>query len=144
MLRSGVWTLRSVAERYFSPREVEALIPALTEIMEDLMRAQAAAAEARERLRAEQQRLAMAGGGMLDQAEWGEAKRRLERETQRVERGVGKVTKLGGITKDLGTGLVDFAHRRDGRVVNLCWKYGETEIRYWHGLDEGYAARKPL
>ena len=133
-----------MADRYFSPREVEALIPALTEIVEDLMRAQAEAAEARERLRAEQHRLAMAGGGMLDQAEWGEAKRRLEHETRRVERGVGEVTKLGGVIKDPGMGLVDFAHLRAGQVVNLCWKYGEREIRYWHGLDEGYAARKPL
>ncbi len=133
-----------MADRYFSPREVEALIPALTEIMEDLMRAQAEAAEAREELHAEQQRLAMAGGGILDQTAWGGAKRRLERETRRIERGVGEVTKLGGVIKDLGMGLVDFAHRREGQVVNLCWKYGETAIRYWHGLDEGYPARKPL
>jgi hypothetical protein len=29
-------------------------------------------------------------------------------------------------------------------VVNLCWKYGETAIGHWHGLDEGFANRKPL
>ena len=46
--------------------------------------------------------------------------------------------------KDLGLGLVDFAHLRDGRVVNLCWRYGEQRITHWHGLDEGYTARKPL
>ena len=45
---------------------------------------------------------------------------------------------------DLSLGLVDFLHLRNGREVNLCWKYGEREIRHWHGLDEGYAARKPL
>jgi len=28
--------------------------------------------------------------------------------------------------------------------VNLCWKYGEHAITHWHGLDEGYAGRKPL
>jgi len=41
-------------------------------------------------------------------------------------------------------GLVDFPHLRDGEEVHLCWKCGEDEIRHWHGLDEGYAARKPL
>jgi hypothetical protein len=41
-------------------------------------------------------------------------------------------------------GLVDFPHVREGRVVNLCWKYGEREIRFWHGLDEGYTGRKSL
>ena len=51
---------------------------------------------------------------------------------------------LGGVPKDIGLGLVDFPHRRDGRVVNLCWKHGESRVRWWHGLDEGYAARRPL
>jgi hypothetical protein len=133
-----------VADRYFSPAEVEALIPVLTELMEDMMRAQAEATAARERLRGEQQRLAMAGGGVLDRGEWQEAKRRLQAETQRLEDGIAEVTKLGGVIKDFGMGLVDFPHQREGRVVNLCWKYGEKHIRYWHGLDEGYAARKPL
>jgi hypothetical protein len=133
-----------MADRYFSPGEVEALIPVLTELMEEMMRAQAEAAEARDRLRGEQQRLTMAGGGVLDRPGWQAAKRRLEVQTERVERGIAEVTKLGGVIKDIGTGLVDFPHQREGRVVNLCWKYGEQEIRYWHGLDEGYAARKPL
>jgi len=133
-----------VAERYFLREEVEALIPRLTEVMDEMRRAQAEAAEAREMLRGEQQRLAMAGGGILDQSAWQEARRRLDREAQRLERGVAEITRLGGVIKDVGTGLVDFAHQREGRVVNLCWKYGETSIRFWHGLDEGYAARKPL
>jgi hypothetical protein len=55
-----------------------------------------------------------------------------------------EITALGGVPKDLETGLVDFPHRRQGQVVNLCWKHGEKEIRYWHGLDEGFAGRKPL
>jgi hypothetical protein len=133
-----------MAERYFSRDEVEALIPVLTKVMGDVMTGQAEAAEAQEQLRGEQQRLSMSGGGILDRALWREARRRLEAETRRFERGVDEITKLGGVIKDPGTGLVDFAHRREGRVVNLCWKYGEKAIGYWHGLDEGYAARKPL
>jgi hypothetical protein len=39
---------------------------------------------------------------------------------------------------------VDFPHLRAGRLVNLCWKYGETRVGFWHGFDEGYTARKPL
>ena len=55
-----------------------------------------------------------------------------------------RILALGGVPKDVGLGLVDFPHRRGGEVVNLCWKFGEREIRFWHGLDEGYAGRKPL
>jgi hypothetical protein len=133
-----------VADRYFSPEEVEALIPTLTELMGAARSAQALAVEAREHLQAEKHRLTMAGGGVLDRAVWDDATRTLARETARVERAVTRIGALGGVIKDVATGLVDFAHVRDGRVVNLCWKLGETAIRFWHGMDEGFAARKPL
>jgi hypothetical protein len=49
--------------------------------------------------------------------------------------------------KDLELGLVDFPGLVAGQgdePVNLCWKHGETAVRFWHGFDEGYAHRKPL
>jgi len=64
--------------------------------------------------------------------------------TAEVQQGLGAIVELGGAPKDLSLGVVDFLHLRDGREVNLCWKYGERAIRHWHGLDEGYAGRKPL
>ncbi len=51
---------------------------------------------------------------------------------------------LGGILKDLDMGLVDFPTLAGGSEVYLCWQLGEEGVRYWHGLDEGYAGRKPL
>jgi len=133
-----------VADRYFSPREVEALIPELTEIMGDVMGAQAEAAEVRERLHAEQERVAMLGGAVIDRAFWTEGRADLERVGRRIQSRMEDIARLGGVIKDLDTGLVDFPHLRDGEVVNLCWKHGETAIEYWHGLDEGFAKRKPL
>lgn len=133
-----------MAERYFSVAEVEALIPTLTELMTNVMSANAEASQARERLQAEQQRIALAGGGVLDQRAWRADRDRIERVTAEIQRALGEIVELGGAPKDLGLGLVDFLHLRDGREVNLCWKYGEREIRHWHGLDEGYAGRKPL
>jgi hypothetical protein len=138
------WNSRSVAERYFSVADVEALIPELTRLMEQVMSANAEAGEARERLQAEQRRIDLAGGGFLDRRAWRADKDRIERLTAEIERGLGEIAELGGAPKDLGLGLVDFLHLRNGREVNLCWKYGEREIRHWHGLDEGYAGRKPL
>jgi hypothetical protein len=133
-----------VAERYFSAAEVEALIPRLTTIMEGVMAAHADAGAARDRLQAEQQRIAVAGGGVLDQRAWRADTERAERLTAEVQRGLDQILKLGGVPKDLGLGLVDFLHLRHGEAVNLCWKLGELEIRHWHGLDEGYTGRKPL
>jgi hypothetical protein len=133
-----------VAERYFSVADVEALIPELTRVMKQVMSANVEANEARERLQAEQRRIDLAGGGFLDRKAWRADKDRIERLTAEMQRGLGAIAELGGVPKDLSLGLVDFLHLRNGREVNLCWKYGEREIRHWHGLDEGYAGRKPL
>jgi len=133
-----------VADRYFSPADVEALIPRLTRIMERVMAAYTEAGTVRDRLQAEQQRITVSGGGVLDRRAWQAAKARGEQLTGELQRGLDEIVQLGGAPKDLGLGLVDFLHLRDGEEVNLCWKYGEREIRHWHGLDEGYAARKLL
>jgi len=133
-----------VAERHFTIAEVEALIPRLAEIMNGVMAAHAEAGAARDRLQAEQQRIAVAGGAVLDRAAWRTGKALVERLTGEIQQGLDQIVKLGGAPKDLGLGLVDFAHLRHGEEVNLCWRYGEREIRHWHGLDEGYTARKPL
>jgi hypothetical protein len=133
-----------VAERYFTPEEVERLIPRLTELMGPVMAAHAAAGEARTWLEREQRRITETGGGIVDQAAWRAARERLERGAATVQEGLAAIQRLGGVTKDLELGLVDFLHLRDGREVNLCWRYGESRITHWHGLAEGYARRKPL
>lgn len=133
-----------VSDRRFEPAEVERLIPELTRIVASLMAAQAEATAATERLQAEQQRIGMAGGGILDQAAWRRDTERLAALGRAVEKGAQEIAALGGTVKDLALGLVDFPHVRAGQTVNLCWKYGERSITHWHGLDEGYASRKPL
>jgi hypothetical protein len=133
-----------VADRYFTREDVEKLIPELTRIMRDVMTANAEAGLARERLQNEQRRLSLAGGGVLDRAAWRADTEMAEQFTRRVRQGLDTLARLGGAPKDLALGLVDFPHLRHGEEVNLCWKYGEREIGHWHGLDEGYGARKPL
>ncbi len=41
-------------------------------------------------------------------------------------------------------GLVDFPSLIDGKEVYLCWRTDEEEIRFYHGMDEGYSSRKPI
>ncbi len=57
---------------------------------------------------------------------------------------VEKLEELGVRVKDLDLGLLDFPAQRDGLEVELCWHVGEDAVRYWHGLGEGYAGRKPI
>ena len=131
-------------ERYFTRDEVEALIPELTRLVERLRAAHAEVKTLREGLEAERQRLTLSGGGMLDQARWKVDGARLEAATKEAQAALDDLHELGGVAKDAELGLVDFPHVRDGKVVNLCWKHGESSVRWWHGLNEGYAARKPL
>lgn len=46
--------------------------------------------------------------------------------------------------KDIMMGLVDFPAILEGEEVLLCWKQGESRIRYYHGRHEGFAGRKEL
>jgi len=57
---------------------------------------------------------------------------------------VERVTELGCLVKDLDLGLVDFYAMMDDQPVLLCWQFGEPQVTHWHGVDEGYAGRKPI
>lgn len=56
-----------------------------------------------------------------------------------------EVAELGIEVKDLDNGLIDFRAQRDGEEVYLCWRLGEGDrIAWWHTIEGGFAARRPL
>jgi hypothetical protein len=55
-----------------------------------------------------------------------------------------RLESLGCLLKDLDQGLLDFYSHRHGELVFLCWRLGEDRIRFWHGLQDGFAGRQPL
>ncbi|MEX0656817.1 MAG: DUF2203 domain-containing protein [Nitrosopumilaceae archaeon] len=50
----------------------------------------------------------------------------------------------GVVIKSIDDGLLDFPSQRFDDEVWLCWKYGETEIKFWHEKDSGFNGRKPI
>ena len=50
----------------------------------------------------------------------------------------------GVVVKSLEQGLLDFPSKRFDEEVCLCWKHGETEIKFWHEKDSGFMGRKPI
>ena len=50
----------------------------------------------------------------------------------------------GVVVKSIEQGLLDFPSLRFDEEVWLCWKYGETEIKFWHEKDSGFMGRKPV
>lgn len=51
---------------------------------------------------------------------------------------------MGVMIKSVEQGLLDFPSLRFKEEIWLCWKEGETEIKFWHGKDEGFNGRKPV
>jgi hypothetical protein len=133
-----------VAERrYFTREEANALLPGVRALAERMVAHRAVLEEAQQRLGYFLERIAGNGGG-LPPAELAEAHAAVEREAAGVARCVEGIQELGGLVKDVGEGLVDFLAKREGEDVLLCWKLGEDEIAHWHGLEEGFAGRKPV
>ena len=131
-------------ERLFTAAEVNSLIPRLSDLMEQAMDRHRQASELQQHLQAEQARIRASGGGRIDQRDWKARAERLDGLTIEIRALLQEIGDLGGVTKDLEQGLVDFPGVVGGETVNLCWKAGEAEVRFWHGFDEGYAQRKPL
>ena len=132
-----------MAERHFTPEEANALLEQVRPVAESLVahrRAFTVAAARRARLT---QRIS-GNGGDFDPQEPSELDEQLQREAEAVAGAVEELQALGVLVKDLDRGLVDFPALRDGEEVLLCWQVGEDEVAYWHGLEEGFAGRKPL
>jgi hypothetical protein len=71
-------------------------------------------------------------------------KRELVTKIEAYRAGWREVEEMGAVLKDARIGLLDFYGEVDGKLVWLCWKYGEAECSFYHALEEGFAARKPI
>jgi hypothetical protein len=85
-------------------------------------------------------------GGGLDPGEVQVAQDDVDEEAGTIGTLIAELEEVGVQVKDLDRGLVDFPakHPESGDVVLLCWHLGEDQVTHWHGLDEGFAGRKPL
>ena len=132
-----------MAERHFTPEEANTLLEEVRPLAETLVahrRAMAVTATRQARL---VQRIA-GNGGDFDPQEPRTLEEEFKREGEAVARCVEQLEALGVLVKDLDRGLVDFPALRGDEEVLLCWQVGEDEIAFWHGVDEGFAGRKPL
>lgn len=132
-------------EREFSIEEANALVPELHRIVSSQMLVQDEVTETLSILHARLGRLPRDITVLPDDDEDTAAlKRKMMELAVRLNEGWNKVAELGGQVKDQRIGLVDFPGRVNGELVCLCWRFGEEAITHYHGLDEGFAGRKPL
>jgi hypothetical protein len=125
--------------KYFTLAEAEALIPELERIFEAVAELAAQAELKAEALRRRGENAAGAD----------EAAAAIERsQLQFLSRGINdwmrKIVDLGAVPKGVEPALVDFPSKLNGDDVYLCWRLGEKKIAFFHGFNEGFAARRPL
>ena len=71
-------------------------------------------------------------------------KQKLNSEMTRFYQLIEEIEDIGVSLKGLDQGLLDFPSKRFDEDIWLCWKDGETEIKFWHDMNSGFNGRKPI
>jgi hypothetical protein len=132
-----------VPPRIFTRAEAEAALDELRPVAERMVELRAAQREAAAR-QAELAAAIGSNGHGLTVNDLALAEEEVVRLGAELGECVEQIDAAGVQVKDLDGGLLDFPSIRDGREILLCWRVGEPEIAFWHGLEEGFAGRKPL
>ena len=130
-------------EREFTLEEADAAVVELRPLVEEMVERGRRLARAQARQRELVTRIA-GNGGDMQPSDLGELAETIQGEADGIAACAERIDAAGAQIKSLEEGLLDFPSRRDGERVLLCWKLGEGEIQYWHGMEEGFAGRKPL
>jgi hypothetical protein len=130
-------------ERIFTPEEANDALVELRPVAEEMVAHRRALSAAQKR-QAELVVTIAGNGGDLGPSDLQEAAESIQREADGIAACVRKLDEAGVQVKSLKEGLLDFPSVRDGEDVLLCWQVGEERIAFWHGVDEGFAGRKPL
>ena len=128
----------------FTLIEAERLLPEIQAIIREAVSLKTQYQEAELALQSFAQRVAMQGGVVVDREAVLQNRAQRDRYGENLKEAVEKIQEYGCVIKDLDVGLVDFPTLFRGKEVYLCWKMGESGIGYWHGVDEGFAGRKPI
>ncbi len=76
--------------------------------------------------------------------EYAELKQQLNSKITEFYRAIEELEATGAVLKSVDGGLLDFPAKRFEDEIWLCWKAGETEIKFWHERDSGFGGRKPI
>ena len=130
-------------QRYFTADEANQALEEVRPLTEELVAHRRALVDLQERQSALTTRIA-GNGGNVEPHELQNVQEELDEQVAGIARCVARIHEVGALVKDLDDGLVDFPAKRHGEDVLLCWRLGEDEVGFWHGLDEGFSGRKPL
>jgi hypothetical protein len=129
--------------RVFTLEEANAALTELRPIVERMVQHRRDLTAAQARQTELVTRIAGNGGDMVP-SDLHDLAETIQREADAISDCAEQISQAGAQVKSLEEGLLDFPAKRGEEDVLLCWKLGEDEIRFWHGTDEGFSARKRL
>ena len=133
-----------MSERTFTLDEAHELLPVLESLLRQAIEGKKQIEEIDKELKEVAHRVFLTGGMLLPLVRLARRKAEREKTAQQVKDAVSEINATGVQVKDLDSGLLDLPCAVDGHTILLCWKLGEKKITHWHGLEEGFAGRKPI
>jgi len=132
--------------KLFTVAEATQLLDRVRPLVEQLQHRQRSLLELARRLDGHREKLSAGNGYPVQklQRSVAELTGRQRRMAQQFEAALARLEELGGVLKDLDQGLVDFYSLREGELVFLCWRLGESQVGFWHSLETGFASRQPV
>jgi len=130
--------------RFFTLQEAEELLPRIQQLLQSAVEAHSEAAGHEGALDESSRGSRTWGGVEIDPADYSQRKNLKRRAEGVVQHAIEEIQSSGVLIKDIEAGLIDFPAVLGGREVLLCWKLGAAQIEHWHGVDEGFAGRKPI
>ncbi len=118
--------------KYFTPSEAKKTLPLVRKIVKDILDTTK-----------EMRLIAEDVDGKIESSNtWNQ----VQKMVSEVNGFIQELEEIGCLYKDWNftIGLVDFPSVIDGREVYLCWRSDEDDIKFYHGIEEGYTGRKPI
>ena len=130
--------------RRFTLAEAQSLIPEVSRLLRDAVLLKGVYQAAGQAIQTWMQRITMMGGMTVDRNQAIDTRKRRDTSAASLRSAIEQVQAIGCVVKDLDIGLIDFPTEFRGEEVYLCWKLGEAEIEFWHGVEEGFGGRKAI
>lgn len=130
--------------RFFTIHDARALLPRVEKVIRAAVQAKTNHDQCEQGLQNLMQRIMIMGGILVDRMAVENMKSVKETSTERLKAAMEEIGEIGCLVKDLEQGLVDFPTLFQGEEVYLCWRMDEADIRFWHGVHEGFAGRKTI
>jgi hypothetical protein len=134
----------NMVRRLFTPEEANQRLPLVQVIVQDIVDLYQDVQSRQARIESVKRRRGESRPSRLYSEELDQMEEELQRDQERLAAFVRELHELGIEFKDPVLGLVDFPSEMDGRVVYLCWKLGEPEVKFWHEIQAGFASRQAL